>query len=140
MAALDADYNNDGRAKGDNEALAVNTVAAGISSAKIKEGKTDGAKGEFKSVDIHKIERSGELNNPRRMTAWLVAFAKFTKVNGEPNGDISAEILPAGLTFWLEAKFLKPEFKAKEGKPNTGKRPASKAETNGTHAAEAVKA
>lgn len=123
QSALDADYNNVNRKAGDDETLAVNTKEAGISSARAKEGKAEGSKGEFKAVDIHKVERSGVLNNPRRMTAWLVAFAKFVKTNGEPSGELTPDVLPASLIYWLETKFLLPEFQAKEGKANVGKRP-----------------
>lgn len=125
QSALDAEYNNDGRKQDDIERLAVNTTEAGISSAKAKEGKTEGAKGEFKSVDVHKVERTGILNDPRRMIAWLVAFAKFTKVNGEPSGEITPDIMPAGLVFWLERKFLKPEIEAAQTEAAKAKAKAS---------------
>lgn len=114
QSALDADYNNDGRKDNDDEKLAVLTVDAGIKTAKATEGKTDGNKGQFKATDIHKVERSGTLNDPRRFTTWLINFAKFIKTNGEPSGEIDANVLPASLVFWLERKFVRKEIADKE--------------------------
>lgn len=118
QSALDADYNNDGRKDGDADALAVKTVDHGIKSAKATEGKTDGAKGVFKGTELHKIEREGILNDPRRMTTWLVAFGKFIKTNGEPSGELTPEVLPANLVFWLERKFVRKEIAEAEAKEN----------------------
>jgi hypothetical protein len=125
QSALDADYNNDGGETAKADHLAVNEKESGIQSAKAKEGKTDGAKGEFSATEVHKVVRSGVLNNPRRFTAWLVAFGKFLKANGEPSGELTADILPAHLVLWLEAKFVqddiakaeKAEREAANGKP-----------------------
>jgi hypothetical protein len=123
QSALDADYNNDGRKDNDDDKLAVNTVEAGIKTAKATEGKTDGAKGSFKSTDVHKIERAGALNDPRRMITWLLAFGKFIKTNGEPSGELTPEVLPCNLVFWLERKFVLKEIAEKE-KAKNGSKPA----------------
>lgn len=114
QSALDADYNNDGRKDNDDDKLAVNTVSAGIQSAKATEGKTDGMKGSFKSVDVHKVERQGTLNDPRRFTTWLINFGKFIKTNGEPSGELTPDVIPANLVFWLERKFVLAEIAEKE--------------------------
>lgn len=131
QSALDADYNNDGRDAKHEEALAVNTVEAGIKTAKATEGKTDGAKGVFSATDLHKIKREGILNDPRRMTTWLVAFGKFIKTNGEPSGELTPEVLPANLVFWLERKFVKKEIADKEKAANGSKQPALSGNRNG---------
>lgn len=118
QSALDADYNNDGRKDNDDDKLAVKTVDSGIKNAKATEGKTDGAKGVFKGTEVHKIEREGILNDPRRMITWLVAFGKFIKTNGEPSGELTPEVLPANLVFWLERKFVRKEIAEAEAKAN----------------------
>lgn len=120
QSALDADYNNDGRKDNDEDKLASSVVSAGIKSAKATEGKTDGAKGRFKSKDGFEIERDGILNDPRRMIAWLVAFGKFIKTNGEPSGELTPEVLPANLVFWLERKFVRKEIADIEAKAGNG--------------------
>lgn len=114
QSALDADYNNDGAKDTDEHRLAINEVESGIKSAKATEGKTDGMKGSFKSVETHKVERTGVLNDPRRFTTWVLNFGKFIKTNGEPSGELTPEVLPANLVFWLERKFVLPEIAAKE--------------------------
>lgn len=124
QSALDADYNNDGKDVKEDDKLAVNTVDAGIKTAKATEGKSDGAKGQFKATDVHKIERQGTLNDPRRMITWLVAFGKFIKTNGEPSGELTPEVLPASLVFWLERKFVRKEIADKE-KAKNGAKPAT---------------
>jgi hypothetical protein len=132
QSALDADYNNDGKKAADDDVLAVTTVEAGIKTAKVTEGKSDGAKGYFKATDVHKIERQGTLNDPRRMITWLIAFGKFIKTNGEPSGELTPEVLPVNLVFWLERKFIRKEIADKEKAKLNGTKPAiGKARSNG---------
>ena len=123
QSALDADYNKAKIADTDQDSLAVKVGDGQIKSAKGTEAKGAQAHGVFKSKDGFEVEREGRLNNPRRMIAWLVAWAKFTKANGSPSGEmeftitdaglVTHPVIPASLLFWLESTFLKDEFKPK---------------------------
>lgn len=137
QSALDADYNKAKATEADQDSLAVKVGEGAIKSAKGTEAKGAQAHGTFKSKDGFEVEREGKLNNPRRMIAWLVAWAKFVKANGSPSGEmeftttdaglVTHPVIPANLLFWLETTFLKDELKpAKAGngeaKPKAGNR------------------
>lgn len=130
QSALDADYNKAKVNEQDQEGLGIKVGDGNIKSAKATEAKGAQANGTFKSKDGFEVEREGRLNNPRRMIAWLVAWAKFTKANGTPSGEmefttteaglITHPVIPAGLLFWLESTFLQESLKPAKanGKPD----------------------
>lgn len=136
QSALDADYNKGKVNEQDQENLAIKIGDGAIKSAKATEAKGAQTHGSFKSKDGFEVDREGRLNNPRRMIAYLVAWAKFVKTNGTPSGEmefttteaglVTHPVIPAGLLFWLESTFLKdelkPEAKAGNGKAKAGTR------------------
>ncbi len=107
--ALDAAYNDASDVVKD--ALRVVEETTGIKAAAAKESKAEGIDGRFTATDGTTTKREGKLNDPRRFIVWNTNFNKFVKTNGEPSGEITPEILPANLVFWLETKFLKDELK-----------------------------
>jgi hypothetical protein len=120
--ALDSEYNKV-KTNPTDDGLAVTIGEGKIKSAKATEAKGAETHGKFKSKDGFEVEREGRLNMPYRWIAWLTAWSKFTKANGSPSGEmeftttesglLTHPVIPAGLLVWLEASFLKDEFKPK---------------------------
>lgn len=64
---------------------------------------------EFKVGESSRAEYIGKANDPARFARWHDAIAALFKKCGDPNGPLTVDILPADVTFWLEAKFRTPE-------------------------------
>lgn len=91
----------------------VNAVQASLNSATrtesgaVKRGnvKLISKEAEFAFTETNTDKYLGKTDAPARFARWHDAQARLFKVCGEPSGEITADVIPAGLRTWLNDKF-----------------------------------
>lgn len=96
----------------------INAVQASLNSAELtEEGEsrrgnvklvksTEGVKaGAFTFSETSTDKYRGKTDAPARFARWHDSMATVFKKAGEPSGELTAAIVPAGLKVWLDEKF-----------------------------------
>jgi hypothetical protein len=84
------------------------------SAVTIRQNKKDGSFSQWRESDGHVFR--GPDNGPMKFAAYADGLRELFSAHGEPSGELTDDILPAGQVIWL-AKF--PKVKpATDGKPD----------------------